>query len=69
MLTKTRATVEDLYNAPGKAELINGELVVLLLSTGLEAGTQTRRAEGFTASLDRHEEENGGGYALPVHGC
>ena len=33
MLTKTRATVEDLYNTPGKAELVNGELV-LLMPTG-----------------------------------
>ena len=61
MLTKTRATVEDLYNAPGKAELINGELVEFM-ATGFEPG----RAGGrIYASLDRHEEEIGGGYALP----
>ncbi len=29
MITKTRATVEDLYATPGKAELVNGELVMM----------------------------------------
>ncbi len=29
MITKTRATIEDLYAAPGKAELVNGELVLM----------------------------------------
>ena len=33
MTTKARATVEDLYNAPGKAEIVNGE-VVLMSPTG-----------------------------------
>ena len=28
MITKTRATLEDLYATPGKAELVNGELVL-----------------------------------------
>src|SRR5260370_20018035 len=27
MITSTRATVEDLYRVPGKAELVNGEIV------------------------------------------
>ena len=27
MITQTRATIEDLYATPGKAELVNGELV------------------------------------------
>ena len=59
MLTKTRATVEDLYNAPGKAELINGELVHLM-ATGLKPN---RAAGRIYASLLRHEEEQGGGFA------
>ena len=29
MITKTRATIEDLYAAPGKAKLVNGELVLM----------------------------------------
>jgi Uma2 family endonuclease len=29
MTTKIRATIEDLYDAPGKAEIINGELVLM----------------------------------------
>ena len=63
MLTKKRATVEDLYHVPenGKAELINGELV-RMSPTGLRPA----RAGGkIYASLNRHEEEIGGGYAIP----
>jgi len=37
MITKTRATIEDLYAAPGKAELVNGELV-LMSPTGDKPG-------------------------------
>lgn len=39
MPTKTRATIEDLYHVPGdqKAELVNGE-IVLLMSTGGDPG-------------------------------
>ena len=33
MTTKARATIEDLYKAPGKAEIISGE-VVLMSPTG-----------------------------------
>lgn len=29
MITKTRATIEDLYATPGRAELVNGELVLM----------------------------------------
>ncbi len=34
MSTKARATIEDLYNVPdnGKAELVNGEIVVMAAS-------------------------------------
>lgn len=35
MTTKARATIDDLYNAPGKAEIIDGELV-LMSPTGEE---------------------------------
>ncbi len=39
MITKTRATVEDLYRVPenGKAELVKGELV-LMPATGARPG-------------------------------
>ena len=37
MITKTRATLEDLYATPGKAELVNGELV-LMSPTGAMPG-------------------------------
>ena len=37
MVTKTRATLEDLYATPGKAELVNGELV-LMSPTGAMPG-------------------------------
>ena len=63
MLTKTRATVEDLYHVPenGKAELINGELVHFM-PTGYDPGMAGFR---ITSSLDRHREEHGGGVAVP----
>lgn len=63
MISKPRATMQDLYNVPehGKAELVNGELL-LMSPTGSIPG----RAGGkIYISLQRHEEEHGGGYAIP----
>ncbi len=63
MLTKPRATVQDLYRVPenGKAELVHGELISMS-PTGIKPG----RAGGKVfASLLRHEEEHQGGYAIP----
>src|SRR5579871_308947 len=63
METRTRATIEDLYHVPdnGKAEIVNGELV-LMGPTGARPG----RAGGKIAiSLARDEEEHGSGYAIP----
>lgn len=63
MTTTSRATVQDLYNVPenGKAELVKGELI-RMSPTGIAPG----RASGkIYASLNRHEEEVGGGYAVP----
>src|SRR5438309_10602171 len=37
MSTKARPTIEDLYNIPGKAEIVNGE-IVLMSPTGGEPG-------------------------------
>src|SRR5882724_5936459 len=61
MITRPKATIEDLYHIPenGKAELVNGELV-RMSPTGSKPG----RAAGKTAaSLILHEEQHGGGYA------
>src|SRR4051812_7248927 len=62
MLTKERATVEDLHAIPdgGKAELVGGE-VVPMSPTG---GRPGRAAGKIFASLNRHEEEHGGGCAF-----
>jgi Uma2 family endonuclease len=61
MLTKARATVEDLYRVPenGKAEIINGELI-LMSPTGSSPG---RAATKIVISLGKYEEEHRGGYA------
>ena len=63
MLTKPRATVEDLCHVPenGKVELVNGELV-RMRPKGIKPG---RAAMKIVASLTQHEEEYGGGYAIP----
>jgi Uma2 family endonuclease len=61
MLTKTRATVEDLYQEKGKAELVNGELVKMS-PTGIGPG---RKGGRIFVRLLAHEEEHGGGYAFP----
>lgn len=63
MVTKAKATIEDLYHLPenGKAEIVNGELV-RMCPTGIKPG----RAGGrIYASLLDHEDRNGGGFAVP----
>jgi Uma2 family endonuclease len=63
MSTKTEATVDDLYRVPehGKAELVNGELV-LMSPTG---GVPGRTAGKIYISLNEYERRSGGGYAFP----
>ena len=61
MSTKTKATIEDLYAVPGKAELINGE-VVLFMATGGKPG---RAGGNIFFSLRNYEKTLGGGFALP----
>ncbi|MGI8898297.1 MAG: Uma2 family endonuclease [Pyrinomonadaceae bacterium] len=63
MSTKTEATIDDLYRVPenGKAELVNGELV-LMSPTG---GVPGRAAGRIYRSLDDYERLVGGGYAFP----
>ena len=63
MSIKTEATIEDLYRVPedGKAELVNGELV-LMAATGFLPG----RAGGeIYANLRDYERRTRSGYALP----
>ena len=63
MSIKIEASIEDLYRVPedGKAELVNGELV-LMAATGFLPG----RAGGeIYASLRDYERRTRSGYALP----
>ena len=63
MNTKTQSTIENLYRVPedGKAELVNGELV-LMAATGFMPG----RASGeIYVSLRDYERRTRAGYALP----
>jgi len=63
MTAKTEATVDDLYRVPenGKAEIVNGELV-LMSPTG---GVPGRAAGEIFISLREYERRVGGGYAFP----
>ena len=56
-----RATVEDLYKTPGKAELVNGALV-LMPPTGIEPGTASMR---IASSLDAYARKTARGRAMP----
>ncbi len=63
MNPRTRATIEDLYRVPGtgKAELINGEIVLMAPTGGI-----TGRAGGeIYVSLRDYERRTGRGYAFP----
>jgi Uma2 family endonuclease len=63
MSTKTEATVEDLYRVPenGKAEIVNGELV-LMSPTG---GVLGRASGEIYVSLREYERRMRNGYAFP----
>ena len=61
MATKGHATVDDLYHVEGKAELVNGELVLMPL-TGGRHGLVVGRI--FT-SLFAYEQRTRIGHALP----
>lgn len=63
MTTKTRATLEDLYQVEGKAELVDGE-VVLMSPTG---GVPGRAGGKIYRRLAEYEEHAGGGYAFPYN--
>lgn len=63
MSIRTEATIDDLYRVPenGKAELVNGELV-LISPTG---GVPGRAAGTIYVRLRDHEKAVGDGYAFP----
>jgi len=63
MSPRTRATIEDLYRVPenGKAELVNGE-IVLMAPTG---GVPGRSGGRIYISLEAYERRTGRGYAFP----
>jgi Uma2 family endonuclease len=63
MSLRTEATIDDLYRVPehGKAELVNGELV-LMSPTG---GVPGRAAGEIYVSLNSYEKQVRGGYAFP----
>jgi Uma2 family endonuclease len=62
MVTKTEATIEDLYNAPddGKYELVDGRLVYMS-PTGLRP---TRISQRICRALEHYEEATGSGMAI-----
>jgi Uma2 family endonuclease len=61
MSTKTEATLEDLYKVDGKAELVNGE-IVLMSPTG---GKPSMAARAIVLSLYEYERRTKSGYAVP----
>jgi Uma2 family endonuclease len=60
MSTKTEATIEDLYKVDGKAEIINGE-IVLMPPTGF---APSRAGGAIYASLREYERRTKSGYAI-----
>ena len=64
MSIRTEATIDDLYRVPehGKAELVNGELV-LMSPTG---GVPGRAAGEIYVSLHSYEKQVGGGMPFPT---
>lgn len=57
MKTRTRATIEDLYKVPGKAELVNGE-IVYMSPTG---DAPNRAGTNLAYVLVQYERETGSG--------
>ena len=60
MSTKVEATIEDLYKVEGKAELVNGEIVLMPLTGGLPHLAALR----ITLSLMAYGEVIGTGHAI-----
>lgn len=60
MTTRTRASFDDLMRVPGKAELVNGE-ILHMPPTGDAPG---RAGDRIYVSLQRYEDETGNGRAV-----
>ncbi|MCP4654012.1 MAG: Uma2 family endonuclease, partial [bacterium] len=60
-ITRGRRTIEDLYRVPGKAELIDGEIVVMSPTGGIPGNASFEIA----ASLREHARRTGDGRAVP----
>jgi Uma2 family endonuclease len=60
MHAKPEATVEDLYLVPGKAELVNGELVLMSPTGGLPGYAATE----IVVSLREYARRTRHGYAV-----
>jgi Uma2 family endonuclease len=60
MPARTRATIDDLYRIKGKAELVNGE-IVMMEPTGEWPGHVAFR---IASSLQQHEDRTRSGYAF-----
>jgi Uma2 family endonuclease len=60
MSTKVTATIEDLYKEPGKAELVNGE-IIRMPPTGNEPGYA---GDEIFVSLREHSRQTGRGLAI-----
>jgi len=60
MSTKVEATIEDLYKVEGKAELVNGEIVIMAGTGGLPHYA----ARQITLSLVAYETTTRQGYAI-----
>ena len=60
MKTKTEATIEDLYQVEGKAEIVDGEIVLMAASGFLPSRASTI----ITMSLLEYERRTRSGYAF-----
>ena len=60
-MPRHEATVEDLYHVREKAEIVNGELVIMAAAGGLHGYAAGR----IHASLVEYERRSKSGYALP----
>jgi Uma2 family endonuclease len=60
MTTRTQATIEDLYQVKNKAEIVNGE-ILLMAPTGF---WPSRAASEIYSNLRLHERRTKSGYAL-----
>ena len=60
MSTKVEATIEDLYKVEGKAELVNGEILIMS-PTGMVPGLVARE---ILISLDKYSKQQKLGYAM-----